>query len=317
MADKKTVKPGNISTYQDAPDEFLVRRKQDLQAGIRSPHLSAMEFLQEVFSRVAITAVVTLWSAWNGIDRLIRDIPSITKSVRKGRIHFRDEGEIRRIQVEIEEVAKDFSAYYFKGSGTRTAERIAQKIIDIGLSHEQPMKTGHDDLRAFIKECKHIGSEEEKRSRLLKVLQKAKIELKTSLTGQYFDVFTEIERRVEESLKEAKLMGVKAGSPDKAIKLMYSSHSDLARSAASHMERSISQTFQVSNRMLIDQYRKPATVILVAGAALATGYASYRAARRQKSLDQESELSHIERLQAEREKAHEEKAEDAKRHGIS
>lgn len=69
----KKTRPGDLSTYEDAPDSFFKRRKEDLRSSIRNPHLSSTEFFQNVISHAAVSVMATAWSVWFGAGRFIRD----------------------------------------------------------------------------------------------------------------------------------------------------------------------------------------------------------------------------------------------------
>jgi len=290
--DDTRVKKGNISTYENASDEYLKQRLEQIRVEIREPHLSVAEFFQGVASQVGFTALATGWTAWQGLDKALNwlvakhDWAASRMTVDGGKIGFmKDEKSYEETLVKVSKKISDFIAG--GGESQMNADKLLQALID------EPKALGHtgavERLTELQKEFKTLA-EEAKGTRLLDVLKEINTANRQGHAGQYARIWDRIDK-------------LKAESPGL-------SPSRLAEEAFMDLKGDIIGRGLEDNHRIINKYRIPATAVLVTGAALFAGYRSQHSSLKQKVLDLESEASYIERLQRERRhKASEEKSE--------
>ena len=301
MADGKPFKKGSIATYEDAPAEDLRKRKEDLRVGIRNPVLTSGEFFREVVTHAFITAVAVGYSAWGGIQKAMEYLFKHTEWAQevffkrgKGGQHISYMKDTPTYKEGLQRITHMWAERWFSAQ-PRSAIEIAEEIIRTG--DKQGFSAGRQFLQEFIVRAKKGEIASDKlRDELLSAL-KAAFELDPqSHIGQYWHLFGEVERRAQEAM--TKVEGVGA-----AVMRRYTSAKSLAEDAFDALEESVVGRAIKDNKDIINKYRVPATVILVAGATVFTALQSRKSAKRQKAIDQTAELTHIERLEKERAEA--------------
>ena len=276
---------GNIATYEDASDEFLRRRKEDLRVKIRNPVLSAGEFVREVATHAFVASVALGISLWTGIKNamhyLIRHSEWFASkmTINQGQIAFMKDSD--GYEAALEHNAQNF-ATFFGFEAQRPALQVAEQILK---DTTQLQHTGFNkQLRELIEHTlsKSDIPEPAKQKALVDLFKKVHETDPQAHIGQYWVLWREMARIEKEGGKGP-------------------SSTRFANEAFHNVGRKIIESGERDNLRIVNKYRIPATIGAVAVAGLFTGYQGYRAARRQKSLDQSQELTHIERLQSERE----------------
>jgi hypothetical protein len=292
--DDSRIKKGNISNYENASDEFLKQRLEQIRVEIREPHLSVSEFLQGVVTQAGFTALAAGWTAWQGLgkglDWLATSKSSWASKLTNKYMNMTGEGgtsigfmkDEKSYTETLTSVSKSIAEMLMGEAGT-TPDSLLQTLID------KPKALGHtgavERLTELQKEFKTL-SEEAKKTRLLEVLQEVNKRDGQAHVGQYAKLWERIEQ-------------LRASSGLTSHRLGEEAFLDLKSDI-------IGRGLEDNNR-IINKYRIPTTGILVAGAALFAGYRSHHSSLKQKMLDLESEATYIERLQRERQQTAEAK----------
>lgn len=343
----RNVHLGDIATYESASDDFLKKRKADLQDEIRHPHLNAGEYARKVLANMAVAVIATGWTVWWGIDRLVEtgrgwmsrhrealdpflSISAVDKEGKllagKERIHYLHDKET--YEKGLREVTQDWARWYFKGTRDHapTASHMVDIIIDTGKP--QGFTTGENELIHFrdhvlpkittpdpeilkrvikleTEQAKKgldskdaeliaqkvaeataaapaIALEETRREALVKVLGTLD---EHSHAAQYHKLFEAMKARVEEIFRNGDIV---------------TSEQSLASKTFRDTGKEIIDKALNDNARMVNRVRIPLAGALVVGVAAVAGVANSKNARKQKALEQESELTHIERLQRER-----------------
>ncbi len=281
-----TVHPGNISTYEGASDEFLKKRKTDLRSDIRNPHLTAGEFVQGVVAPAAISGGALGWSAWFGAEKLL---PIFGNSDLARHLHFElrrfDEHHRRRTYAfkleehkkNFQEVGENWAFSLSERKGAPSVEYIATEILHNMEQHK--FQSGIAGLRALIPTLKDMPDEETRRKALLNLCEKVKGEHPEAHLGKVFDLLM----RVEEAHSSGK----------------FDTPTLLIKSLVTEIEK-FTVELESNNEKIIAKYRNPLIAAVVTAAVAVAGVRAYRTASRDKTLNEETEIGHIERLQSER-----------------
>lgn len=285
--DDSRINKGNISNYESASDDFLKKRMEEIRVEIRNPRLSVTEFTQSVATQAAFAALATGWSAWEGLKRGItwlvskHDWFAERMTVDSGKISFMKDDT--KYAETLQNVSRSIADLICKENGM-TADKLLTILI------EKPQALGHvgsvERLTELKNEFKTL-SEEAKPARLKEVLKDIQSKNRQAHVGQYAKVWEQIEK-------------IKSDVPS------LPSHR-IADDAFFALKNTILEAGEHDNLRIINKYRVPAVVALVSGAALFSGYRTYRSAAKQKMLDLESEASYIERVIRERHQAQETK----------
>ena len=287
------VHPGNISTYEGASDDYLTKRKTDLRSSIRNPHLSAGEFVQGVVSQALIAGAALGYSAWFGLGNLLPKFGQSRLAKDMGfELRRKDEKgngrtfafELDTHRIDFRDIGANWARFYFEGleGGAQSTLEMARTVE--GIMHKRRFTTGLKDLQMLIKEISDPAcslTEVEKRAQFLDVCHNAYLKHEDAYLAKLFDMITSIDTEFH------------GGSVKNAEVIM--------ERMAPKIEAFFKELSE-NNAKIIDRYRLPVVALGVAGAVAVTGARAYRVTQRDKMLSEETEISHIERLQDERSK---------------
>lgn len=279
------VQPGDISNYEEASDKFLHDRKADLRAHIRHPILGVGEFLQNVVLQAAFSAIAIGLGTWNGVDRALKNI-----SWFHDKIHIKAGStggshayvaDVDAYRKKILSVGEDWAAHYYHGVGkSPRAAHIADRILE---GEKLGFKAGMGELRQLREELVKERNEVKARTKLHNFLKQMKVTNKDAYVAQFDDLFDKINQ---------------LGKNPENRRRIYTSPRKLAESL--NEVDTFVKDITDWNRKIVRKYARPATIIAATGAVLVTGWRSFKTTKEQKTLQSEGEMSHIERIQAER-----------------
>lgn len=319
-----SVHRGNIATYEHASDEFLRRRKEELRAQIRNQSLTIGEYIRDVASHIFVTIVAAGFAVWNAIGRFVvwgmhlkdntwfREHLVLKKGGVVTNVYVPDQPTFEKM---LEGITHDIATFFFPGK--------ASSVDQVCGSMEAFAK--HFGFRGGVEEVKKLRADFANMTKLSHIPAKdrslldglrnnyRKLHKKPIGNAQLLEAYkqeklflhlSELEKanpnagysQIATLWQEMRERVTKAGLPQNSFHL--GNQGWLAK-RLDVVKRAVTD----DNDRIMRKYRLPTTIILVGTAAAVTAYQSYRYALRQKSLDQESEMSHIERLEAERAEA--------------
>ncbi|MEJ0010538.1 MAG: hypothetical protein WDN72_08635 [Alphaproteobacteria bacterium] len=284
---KKRIEVGNIATYEDASQEFLTRRKEDLRAGMRNPHLSIGEFIRSIAMRAGLTMFIAGWGVWNGVETIITRSPGLNKGLTRNNGQNRYIHDVSGFSSYYDETTREISRLLFSGSEASPDEVTA--VLDKMIDHAT-----HFNLKAGTEEIKALKARFEanpsltitqKTEEVFTALKNLRTANPHSGIGQYATLWEEtdaIRQRAQDAGHGIDYVGL------------------AAQAFNNKRDEVIEKAVLRDNKLIINRWRMPLLGVAVLGGGALAGVGTYRAALRDKALSQESELSHIERLERER-----------------
>lgn len=324
------VRHGDISTYEGASDDFLTKRKSDLRGEIRNPRLSAGEFLQGVVTQAAISGALLAYSSWMALDKLLPVLgeSDFARSIgfKLQRHVFNAEGEkrVRTFAYEIGEYRRDFATsgetwaeYHYSPANAKKTEAFIEDELRMMGRHR--FTAGKKGLQDFL-DVTLRGPEAEKmhaecRSAAEDELRKAAGTAEEAIAIDPAEI-EKLAATKWEQWKRGELMkyleGVSRDHPDAHLSRLFrllskvdEKHGEhptpvrLIESLVTYVEE-VSRDLHENNHKILARYQLPIVGSAVAAAVALTGWRAYRTTMREKMLSGETEISHIERLESER-----------------
>lgn len=277
MADDK-IHPGDISTYRNAPEQFLRQRRDDLQVQIFHPVLGPAEFLQRVVAPAALTSGALGYSAWRAVGGLMDWL------IRSDNHWFRDHWKTKGGKISYMLNATRYEEALVGNSemlgGLLTGQETTGDVIDRILRDTEELghTTGRDRLLDFVRDQspEYLKSRESVRD-FLRVLEDIHRSDPQAHIGQYHLIAT----RIQELAAKQERAGER--------------YTKLGRDAFFELKDKIIGQGHRDNEEIVNKRRAPLVIALTTAVALIGGIRAFTTTRRQKMLDMESETSFIDR----------------------